>query len=612
MHVVSKPWTRLRFFWLLNFPWFCLLLLSYGLTSNSLDSWSDIIYFIVLSIAQAGLYSAILIFCVPAILHLISGTKIPLIGASFTITSLGLFFLCVDRFIFSQFHSHFDNNILAMILSPARGQIFDVSAVDYCCLAGTFLLVVFLQWYLLSKCRNIVKIRRGFTYLGGIPVICFIGAQITYAWADAAYVSNVLLASELSPGFYGVTAKRFLTRHHIVDVSQRPASIQVGNSKLRYPIHPIELSTLSNKPNVLVLTIDSWRYDSLNTLMTPNISKLAEISNNYANHYSGGNSTRAGIFSLFYGVSPSDFDAFYRAGIGPVLFDVLYRQGYQVGVYPSASALSPPFHRTTFVNVKDFIPTTPGETSIERDIKITDQLKTRIQKATQHKQPFFAFAFYDSAHAYNYPKASFTPPFLPAEKVAHLTLNQPKQKELYFNQYRNAVYFVDQLVGEVLDELEKQGALENTLVLITGDHGEEFNDNGQGYWGHNGNFTPVQTHVPLILHWPNQKEHHTYTYLTSHYDVSATLLHDVLGVVNSIGDYSIGTLLNNKSGRSIILIGSYGKLAIFSPAQALIAVSSRLGIFHTENLSGIPSPNKQVSKDLFKLAFAQINHFHAH
>ena len=61
----------------------------------------------------------------------------------------------------------------------------------------------------------------------------------------------------------------------------------------------------------------------------------------------------------------------------------------------------------------------------------------------------------------------------------------------------NSVHYVDRLVGEVLAEVEARGLLKNSVVLITGDHGQEFNDNRRNYWGHDSNFTPLQTGVPF-------------------------------------------------------------------------------------------------------------------
>ncbi|WP_306686870.1 sulfatase-like hydrolase/transferase [Candidatus Coxiella mudrowiae] len=53
----------------------------------------------------------------------------------------------------------------------------------------------------------------------------------------------------------------------------------------------------------------------------------------------------------------------------------------------------------------------------------------------------------------------------------------------YLNRYRNAAHFDDALVGQVLQALKGHQLLKNTIVIITADHGEEFNENHQNYWG---------------------------------------------------------------------------------------------------------------------------------
>src|SRR5689334_9830021 len=90
-------------------------------------------------------------------------------------------------------------------------------------------------------------------------------------------------------------------------------------------------------------------------------------------------------------------------------------------------------------------------------------------------------------------------------------------RERVRNRYKNALHYVDGVAGGMLDALEKSGALENTIVLITGDHGEEFAENG--HWGHTSNFAPEQVAVPLLLRGPGIARG-IETRPTSHVDVA--------------------------------------------------------------------------------------------
>ena len=62
------------------------------------------------------------------------------------------------------------------------------------------------------------------------------------------------------------------------------------------------------------------------------------------------------------------------------------------------------------------------------------------------------------------------------------------------NRYTNAAHWIDYQIGRVLDEIEAQGLLENTVVIVTDDHGEEFME--KGAWGHNSGFVEEQIHAP--------------------------------------------------------------------------------------------------------------------
>ncbi len=44
--------------------------------------------------------------------------------------------------------------------------------------------------------------------------------------------------------------------------------------------------------------------------------------------------------------------------------------------------------------------------------------------------------------------------------------------------YDDCIAFLDEQLGKLLEELERQGLLDNTLVIITSDHGEAFGDHG--------------------------------------------------------------------------------------------------------------------------------------
>jgi arylsulfatase A-like enzyme len=70
------------------------------------------------------------------------------------------------------------------------------------------------------------------------------------------------------------------------------------------------------------------------------------------------------------------------------------------------------------------------------------------------------------------------------------------------NTYDGAIAYMDHEVGRLLDSLEKRGALDNTIVVITSDHGEELGEHGLN--GHGRSLYRFELHVPLVVRYPSR------------------------------------------------------------------------------------------------------------
>ncbi|MET2973444.1 sulfatase-like hydrolase/transferase, partial [Vibrio harveyi] len=111
----------------------------------------------------------------------------------------------------------------------------------------------------------------------------------------------------------------------------------------------------------------AWRYSDATAEIMPNITQFAEQTINFSEHMSGGNSTQAGVFSLFYSLPATSWNSFYASQKSPVFMDALQGQGYRMGVFGSASLTSPPLSRTVFKNVENLTLKRDGKTQVERD-----------------------------------------------------------------------------------------------------------------------------------------------------------------------------------------------------------------------------------------------------
>ena len=146
-------------------------------------------------------------------------------------------------------------------------------------------------------------------------------------------------------------------------------------------------------------------------------------------------------------------------------------------------------------------------------------------------------------------------PFKPAwDSPSYLDLNNDIDPTPFFNLYRNCVFHIDSLVGRVLDAIEAQGLMERTMIVVTGDHGQEFNENKRNFWGHSSNYTRAQIGTPLVVYYPGII-HEVRDYRTSHYDISPTILHHALGISNSPEDYCMGHLLDDCQSRNWLYVG---------------------------------------------------------
>jgi arylsulfatase A-like enzyme len=101
-------------------------------------------------------------------------------------------------------------------------------------------------------------------------------------------------------------------------------------------------------------------------------------------------------------------------------------------------------------------------------------------------RPFFAFINLFDAHA----------PYDPPPPWRQRFAAKPTERD----GYDGAIAYTDHEVGSLLDSLERRGALDNTIVVITSDHGEELGEHG--LTGHGKSLYRMELHVPLVIRYP--------------------------------------------------------------------------------------------------------------
>lgn len=479
--------------------------------------------------------------------------------------------LFADTVIYQQYRFHINTAVLSLYFSDASAEIFQfpwimklqIGAI-MAAIAAVQAFLAYLVWRFVRRSRH-----RNYGYaLASVLVLLILGTNGYHAYADAAGNIAVTRQTRLLPLYEPLTARSFF-KEHGVEIARTPLSqIEAVYGSFDYPRVPLQTHAPSHRPNLLWILIDSWRFDAMTPQVTPNIAAFARDNIQFTNHYSGGNATRVGIYTLFYGIPGTYWHSALATETPAALVQRLDALGYEFALFPSAPLTSPEFNRTVFAGLDDLRLTSQGDSSPARDIDATEGLLQFLEHRDEG-QPFFGFIFYDSPHAFDLPDDA-PMPFQPSwTSVNFLTLDDDTNPEPFFNLYRNSVHFVDGLVARVLQKVRAEGLMQNTIILVTGDHGQEFNDTGLGYWGHNGNYSRFQTKVPLVIHWPG-KPAQQINYFTSHFDVAATLMQRVLGVENAFAATSVGRDLFAAGGRLPIVMAEYRGYAAYTGKRIVV------------------------------------------
>jgi len=445
--------------------------------------------------------------------------------------------------------------------------------------------------------------------LGLLLAASFVVAQSIYAWADASYYVPVTSVAQQLPVQRGFTAKKLLVRYGLVDISQsrerRLASRvadgldQSGSANLNYPLAPLQCSQ-AEPMNLLIILVDAMRGDLLQAGLTPNLDQFVETrATRFSNHFSGGNSSRMGAFSLFYSLPPGYFSSFEALQKPPVLMDQLAAENYQLGLFSSSNMYRPvTLDRTAFANVTNLrIETKPVDAPAwQRDRIMTEEwFQWLDQRSTE--QPFFGFLFYDAVNDRTYPP----------EYDGRVAIGTEGSLAEKFANYKTAVIFDDELIGQVIADLDERGLADNTVIMISADHGEEFDENGDGIKGHGSGYSRHQLGVPMLVAWPGI-EPQQISHRTSHYDIAPTLMRRMLGCSNDYSDYSSGQDLFNGPQWDWLVAGSYYNYAVLEPDQITVTFPNGTFEVRDNNYQLLKSP--KFNSDVLEAVMRENTRFH--
>lgn len=311
---------------------------------------------------------------------------------------------------------------------------------------------------------------------------------------------------------------------------------------------------------IVLIVIDCLRADHVSCYgyaraTTPTIDALARHGIRWENAYSLSSWTKPSVTSLLTGLYPTEHGAYLgvKRSKGrsaattdvlrsptPTLAETFSRAGWRCGAFINNAQLS----EFTRLN-RGFDTYVPTAGKADRLISLFEQWQRRDLET-----PSFAYLHFLEAHWPYKPRRRHIQMFggdrdknrfrdFSARDYGKLRRSvsrgesslSPDGLVEMVQMYDGAVRRLDGKVKLVANLLSELGRRDDTAILVTSDHGEEFMDHCA--LGHGHSLAEELIHVPLVAHIPGGPEHTVRSTPVSHVDLSATLA-DVAGIVHEL------------------------------------------------------------------------------
>jgi membrane-anchored protein YejM (alkaline phosphatase superfamily) len=540
----------------LNIPVLALLL-----TSNLGGVEPDLLVSLYVSAIILGYYVLSLLIAAAALTIVPMFTPRISLALSCLLLTLVVCYLFLDSRVYAVCRFHLDPFWVSYIWHDFTGIGLPVASLVH---AGAVLVGLTILEITLFRCsRSYLRHRWVLPALTAISLLALISSQLIHIVAFEKDVGRITSLTPRFPLYSPATSHRNATRYgDLLPIASLPGSrtdTHSPGSAMRYPLADCAatLPEGARPLNVVFLVLESWRHDAMSDSVTPYIHALAGKSSIFRNHFSSGNATTPGVFGLLYGLHPTYWMAVKSNNAAlhnPLLIDLMEEADYSFGIYADSHFKRHKIKGSMFRGIdvhEDFAGTSRPEMEADMNTRMISFLRERRDQ----DRPFMLFAFYKASHfPYTYPDSFRI--FAPVAEINPASAVRRDQRARYLNDYYNAVHFDDALIGELLRELESLELMERTVIVVTTDHGEQFDDDGAGYWGHSSNFTQYQIRVPLVVYHPGRSPRVVDT-VTSHVDIPTTLIQEVFGVQEEASSYSNGrNLFRSLSEDRVLVVGS--------------------------------------------------------
>jgi arylsulfatase A-like enzyme len=285
-----------------------------------------------------------------------------------------------------------------------------------------------------------------------------------------------------------------------------------------------ELRQANNRANVIIIILDAagakhfpmYGYQR-NT--TPNIQNLMKDSIQFDRAYTQAVYTLASTATLMSGLDPFRHQIIYRRSKLPnatyTLAERFLDSGYATGTFVSNGNASSTFGMTQgFQEVREVFrePTYSGW-----GMDITNRFTNWLQ-TLKSGHPFFAYIHYREPHAPFNPPESFKNQFTDPNYTGYKDASYEMRRKINMGEvsatqadrdfieatYDENLRYGDHEVGRVIKKLKDMKLYDNTILIVTSDHGEAFWEHN--FQGHNSQLYEESVHIPLIVKLSSKTE----------------------------------------------------------------------------------------------------------
>jgi arylsulfatase A-like enzyme len=286
----------------------------------------------------------------------------------------------------------------------------------------------------------------------------------------------------------------------------------------------------NKKPNLVFFGIDSLRRDHMSCygysrLTTPHLDRLAAEGILFEKHFSPSIPTSPGYASMLTGMDTFGTDVVALRHEGPLgnhvqtMAEVLGDNGYNttcVGFTGNPSARG--FQK--YLEFEGWIPDENGRSP--KGQNLNDVTIPELERLAAEDKPFFLFLRHMDPHSPYLPPVPFERMFYANDELDPNNHSMEPvfnfkpfadflkswlppgitDQEYVSAQYDGAIAYMDVCIQSLLKKLEVLGLQDDTLIVITSDHGETLTEH-DCYFDHHGLYECTLA-VPLILHFPGR------------------------------------------------------------------------------------------------------------